>query len=137
MGAVTTASTSFLLGGVDRIEAESHRRFAAHFAGAADGAAEHGILVVIDDDDIMRIGPQPAVELIAPPEDIELGQVGRVGEQLVHAVDDVLAPDGAGPGSASALTITSGADAGGVAHGDRDGGAVVHTESTVRRIPRK
>ena len=30
-----------LLRRVDRVEAEPHRRFAAHFAGRADGAAEH------------------------------------------------------------------------------------------------
>ena len=47
------------------------------------------VLVVIDDDHIMRIAAQPAVVLIAPPEDIELGQIGRIVQQLVHAVDDV------------------------------------------------
>ena len=47
------------------------------------------VLVVIDDDDIVRIAAEPAVVLVAPPEDVELGEVGRVVQQLVHAVDDV------------------------------------------------
>ena len=117
----------FSVGGFDGVEAEAHRGFAAHFAGGADGGAEHGILVVIDDDDIVRIGAEPAVELVAPPEDVKLGDVGGVMQQLVHAIDDEMgfvAEDGVGQG----LDDDLGADAGGVAHGDRDGGAVVHSQ---------
>ena len=119
------------VGGFDGVEAEAHGRFAAHFAGGADGGAEHGILVVIDDDDIVRIVAEAAVELVAPPEDVELGDVGGVMEQLVHSVDDemgLVAEDGVGQG----LDDDLGADAGGVAHGDRDGGAIVHSQSPCR-----
>jgi len=54
--------------------------------------AEDRVLIVIDDDNVMRIALEPAIELIAPPEDIELRQVGSIREQFVHPVDDVLGP---------------------------------------------
>jgi hypothetical protein len=73
----------------------------------------------------VRIRPQPAVELVTPPEDVVLGQVCRIREQFVHAVNDVTRPM---PDYRIGQRLDDHlrADAGGVSHGDRDGRAVVH-----------
>ena len=94
--------------------------------------AEDGKLVVVEHDHVMgdcgrSRGERVAVEgeafvLIAPPEGLDLGEVGDVGEQFVEAEDDEA-------GLARSSRIGQGldddlrADAGGVAHGDADGGA--------------
>src|ERR1700722_10266822 len=73
----------------------------------------------------MRIRPQAAAELIAPPENIKLGDVRRVVQQLVHPVDDVL---GLKPQHRVGQRLDDHLrpNAGWFAHADRDGGSVIH-----------
>lgn len=75
-------------GGFDGVEAEAHGGLAADFAGGALVGREDGVVVVVDDDDVVGVAAEALAGVVAPPEDFELGGVGGVGEELVHAVDD-------------------------------------------------
>ena len=114
------------------IDTKSHRSFASHFAGAADGAAKHRVLIVIDDNHVMRIRSQPAVALIAPPEYIVFRQVCCIRKQLIHPINDVagaLPQHRVGQRFDDDLRPNSGR----VTHGNCDGGAVIHFRSPNNR----
>ena len=114
---------NFFIRRFDGVVAKTHGCFTTHFAGGTDGGAEHAVLIVIDHDHILRVRPQAAIELVTPPEDVKLGNIGCVVQQLIHAIDNepsLMAKHGVGEGFDNHLR----ADSCRVSQRDRDGRSV-------------
>src|SRR5947209_855013 len=82
----------------------------------------------------MRITAKPPVVLISPPEYVELRQVCRIVQQLVHPVDDVSRPmpqHRVGQRLDDHLRT----NARRLAHGDRDGRSVIHWHDRAASLP--
>jgi hypothetical protein len=91
-----------------------------------DHLPEHGELVVVEHDRVVGqvVVVAGAVVGQAPPERLDLREIGGVGEQLVHPVDDEPRLPAHGR-VGQRLDDDLRAHAGRIAHGDADGGAWV------------
>jgi len=115
----------------DGVVEEFHGGFAALLARFfEDVSSEPWYFVVVCNDNGLGVGAVDAFVLVAPPEDVEFGEVGGVCEEFVKAIDDVsgaFADVGIGEGLYDDLR----ADAGRVAHGDADDGLVKFRQTHV------
>jgi hypothetical protein len=105
---------NFTFGGVDSVNAKPQRRGACYFGRLANPGGQR-LLIVVSDDDLVRVIPADFLVLVPAPERLNLGLVSGVTQLLIHTENYEfrgLAYRGIGKG----LDDNLGADARRVAH---------------------